>query len=185
MALKSIIFKAALQVNDLDRHYYQSHALTIARHPSETDERMMMRLLAFGLHADQGLAFGKGLSTNDEPDLWQKDLTGAITLWIEVGLPDAKWLRRAAGRARQVIVYAYGRGVDSWWNDVRNALERTDSLRVLRINAAPPEGLAQLVDRSMNLHCTIQDPDITLSGERSQVSVQLDVLKEFRTAMRG
>jgi len=99
MAIKSTIYKATLQVADMDRHYYADHALTIARHPSETDERMMMRCLAFALNAGEALAFGKGLSDADEPDLWQRDLTGAIQLWIEVGQPDEKRILRACGRA--------------------------------------------------------------------------------------
>ncbi len=119
MALKATIFKVELQVADMDRSYYGDHALTIARHPSETDERMMLRVLAFALHAGPDLAFGKGLSTDDEPDLWQRDLTGAIALWIDVGQPDEKLLRRACGRAREVVVYAYGRGVDLWWDRAR------------------------------------------------------------------
>ena len=116
MALKATIFKAALQIADMDRGYYAEHPLTIARHPSETDERMMLRVLAFALHAGPGLAFGRGLSTDDEPDLWQRDLTGAIRLWIDVGLPDEKLVRRACGRADEVVVYAYGRGADLWWS---------------------------------------------------------------------
>lgn len=100
------MFKADLQVSDMDRHYFQAHALTLAQHPSETDERLMVRLLAFALHADEALAFGRGLSS-DEPDLWRKDLTGQIELWIEVGQPDEQYLRRACGRAREVIVYSY------------------------------------------------------------------------------
>ena len=107
MALKATIFKANLQVNDLDRHYYTLHALTMAQHPSETDERLMVRLLAFALHADEALEFGKGLSS-DEPTLWQKDATGLIDLIIEIGLPDEQLLRRYCGRAKQVVVYAYG-----------------------------------------------------------------------------
>ena len=99
MALKATIYKVELAVADMDRNYYGDHGFTIARHPSETDERMMTRVLAFALHADDALAFGRGLSTSDEPDLWRKDLTGAIELWIEVGLPEVKRLRRAAGRA--------------------------------------------------------------------------------------
>ena len=112
MAIKATIFKTELQVSDMDRGYYRDHTLTLARHPSETDERMMVRLLAFALHADEALLFGRGLSTDDEPDLWQKDLTGAVELWIDVGLPTEKDIRKACGRARQVVVYCYGgRGV--------------------------------------------------------------------------
>jgi len=102
MALNATIFKAVLQIADMDRNYYRDHALTIARHPSETDERMMVRLLAFVLHAHEALSFGKGLSADGEPDLWQKDLTGAIELWIDVGQPDEKSIRKACGRAKQV-----------------------------------------------------------------------------------
>ncbi len=117
MALKATIFKADLQIADMDRRYYGDHTLTIARHPSETDERMMVRLLAFAMHADEALSFGRGLSTDDEPDLWRKDLTGTIEIWIDVGLPDEKRVRRACGRARQVFVYSYGgRGAELWWD---------------------------------------------------------------------
>src|SRR5690242_20968621 len=105
MALNATICKAALQVSDMDRHYYAEHALTLARHPAETDERMMVRVLAFALNPHEHLEFGKGLSATDEPDLWQKDLTGAIKHWIEVGQPDDKHLLRACGRAGRVTVY--------------------------------------------------------------------------------
>src|SRR5258708_39391271 len=107
MALKATIFKAELHIADMERGYYQDHSLTVARHPSETDERMMVRLLAFALNADATLAFGAGLSTDDEPDLWRKDLTGSIETWIDVGLPDEKRIRKACGRAAEVLVYSY------------------------------------------------------------------------------
>lgn len=114
MALKATIFKADLQIADMDRGYYGGHALTLARHPSETDERMMVRLLAFALFAGERLAFGRGLSAEDEPALWQKDLTGAVELWIEVGLPDERDIRKACGRADRVVVLCYGgRGATS------------------------------------------------------------------------
>lgn len=108
MALKSTIYKAELQIADMDRHYYADHALTVARHPSETDERMMVRIVAFALFAHERLEFCKGLSDVDEPDLWQKDLTGAIDVWIEAGQPDERRIAKAAGRAGQVTVIAYG-----------------------------------------------------------------------------
>ena len=134
MALKSTIFKLELQVTDLDRNYYQNHALTVARHPSETDERMMARVLAFALYADPALSFGKGLSSEDEPDLWRKDLTGAIELWIEVGLPDERRIRRACGRARQVAVLTYGgRVADMWWQQNQAALQRQDNLTIINL----------------------------------------------------
>src|SRR5487761_2687911 len=124
MTQKSTVFKVDLHIADLDRHYYHDHALTLARHPSETDERMMVRLLAFALHAHEALSFANGLSTDDEPDLWQKDLTGAIELWIDVGLPEERAIRKACGRAGQVCIYSYGgRAAVIWWEQCRSKLE--------------------------------------------------------------
>jgi len=99
MASNATIYKTTIQIADMDRQYYQDHVLTLARHPSETDERMMVRLLAFALHAHEALSFGRKVSAEEEPALWLKDLTGAIDLWIEVGQPDEKIIRRACGRA--------------------------------------------------------------------------------------
>lgn len=169
MALKSTVFKAELQVSDLDRHYYATHALTLARHPSETDERMMVRLLAFALFADERLEFGRGLSTGDEPALWLKDLTGAIELWIEVGLPDERELRKACGRAKRVVVLSYGgRGADLWWTQNREKLERLRNLAVLSLPTEASQGTAALASRSMSLQCTIQDGQAWLTdGDRT------------------
>ena len=125
MALKSTICKASLQVADMDRNYYADHALTLARHPSETDERMMARVLAFALNAHERLEFGKGLSDTEEPDLWQKDLTGLTEHWIEVGQPDDKRLLRASGRSARVTVYAYGNRADLWWKPIADKLPRS------------------------------------------------------------
>ena len=164
MALKSTIFKAELQVADLDRNYYGSHALTLARHPSETDERMMLRLLAFALFAHDALAFGKGLSADDEPDLWQRDLTGAVTLWIELGLPDEKRVRRACGRAGRVVVLAYGgRAAEIWWEQNRAALGRQEKLTVLRVPPEESATLAALAARGMQVQCTVQEGEAWLN----------------------
>src|SRR4051812_27536009 len=131
MAIKATIFKADLQVSDLDRAHFETHALTLARHPSETDERMMVRLLAFALNADERLQFGRGLSAEDEADLILTDLTGAIDLWIEVGLPDEREIRKAAGRARRVKVYTYGRGASLWWAQNEAALARVQNAEIV------------------------------------------------------
>src|SRR3982751_4014640 len=116
MATKATVFRAELQVSDMDRHYYATHALTLAQHPSETDERLMVRLLAFALYADERLEFGRGLSSEDEPALWDRARDGEIALWIELGQPDESRVRRACGRARHVVVVNYGgQGSDMWW----------------------------------------------------------------------
>ena len=178
MAIKSTIFKADLQIADMDRNYYQDHALTIAQHPSETDERMMVRVLAFALHAHEALSFGKGLSADDEPDLWQKDLTGVIELWIDVGLPDEKLIRKACGRARQVIVYTYGgRGAVIWWNQNSSKLDRLNNLTVINLPETTSHALATLVQRTMQLQMTIQDGEIWIADHNVRIQVELAVLK--------
>jgi uncharacterized protein YaeQ len=176
MALKSTIFKAELQIADLDRNYYQNHTLTVARHPSETDERMMVRVLTFALYADPALVFGKGLSSEDEPDLWRKDLTGAIELWIEVGLPDEKRIRRACGRARQVVAVTYGgRVADMWWQQNKAALQRQDNLTVINLSVEDSRALAALAARGMQLQCTLQEGELWLivDGENTRIAPEI------------
>ena len=177
MALKATICKASLQIADVDRNYYAEHALTVARHPSETDERMMARLLAFALNAHERLAFCKGLSDTDEPDLWQKDLTGAIEHWIEVGQPDDKRLLRACGRAEKVTVYAYGNRAELWWQPLAEKLERAKNLTVWRIPVSAVQALEKLAGRSMQLQCTVQEGQLYFSDAAETVQLQLTPLK--------
>jgi uncharacterized protein YaeQ len=179
MASNVTIYKAALQIADMERNYYQNHALTMARHPSETDERMMMRLLAFVRHAHEALTFGRGISTHDEPAIWQKDLTGDIELWIDVGQPDEKDIRRACGRARQVFLYTYGgRGADLWWEQNRDKLERAENLSVLNLPLDMSRALARLAQRNMQLQCTVQEGQIWLGDGNDVVQIELAVLKD-------
>lgn len=174
MALSSTIFKVELSIADVDRGYYGEHALTLARHPSETDERLMVRLVAFAHAAADGLAFGRGLSTEDEPDLVLTDLTGAIRLWIDVGLPDEKSVRRAAGRADAVRIYAYGgRAVGVWWDRVGERLMRQERLSVIEIPRAATEALAARADRTMRWQCTIQDGGLSLANDAETIAVDL------------
>jgi uncharacterized protein YaeQ len=176
VALKATIFKATLNIADTDRHYYAEHALTLARHPSETDERMQVRLLAFAAHAHEQLQFTRGLSSDDEPDLWQKDLTGAIELWIDVGLPDERRVRKACHRARQVCIYTYGgRTADMWWQQNSAALARFDNLRVFALPKEETDALAALTERTMQWQVTIQDGQFWISsGEQTvQATPQL------------
>lgn len=173
MALKATIFKAELGLADIDRGHYADYALTLARHPSETDERMMVRMLAFALFADEGLAFGKGLCADDEPDLWQKDLTGAIVRWIDVGQPDEKWVRKACARAAQVVVLAYGRAVDAWWKNSAGRLARHANLQVLEVDRAASGALAGLAQRTMRLQFSIQDGQVWVTDGERTVRVEL------------
>lgn len=177
MALKSTIFKAELQIADMDRNYYQTHLVTVARHPSETDERMMMRILAFMLNASDSLAFANGLTTNDEPDLWDKDLTGSIALWIMVGLPDEKLIKKACGRSNKVIIYSYGgSAADIWWSSMSQG-RKFANLSVVNITQAQSASLASLAERSMKIQATIQDGIIWLSSGSTSLEINQNMLK--------
>jgi uncharacterized protein YaeQ len=177
MALKSTIFKIELQVSDIDRGYYATHELTLARHPSETDERLMVRLLSFALNAHEQLSFGRGLSADDEPDLWQRDLTGAIQKWIITGLPEARLIRRACGRADQVIVYCYGRNAALWWTQNHDELKKNQNLKVIQIDSIATAALAGMAQRSMALSVLIQDQLTTVSSETVNLEVALSELQ--------
>lgn len=182
MALNATICKAALNVADLDRHYYADHALTLARHPSETDERMMVRLLAFALHAHERLEFGRGIGVQDEPDLWQRDLTGGVELWIEVGQPDGRRVRKACGRAGRVVVYTYGgRTADTWWAGASAELGRCSNLTVIALPAETTRLLTALAARSMDLQLTVQEGEAWLaSGD-----VRIEIAREWRMGRPG
>lgn len=181
MAVKATIFKVELQISDMDRNYYQTHSFTLAQHPSETEERLMVRLLAFALNASELLAFGKGISTDDEPDLWCRDLSGVIDLWIEVGQPDEQRIRKACGRAGEVRVYCFsGRGAEIWWGKNSAALERCGNLRVIDIPAASSQELAALAARNMQLQCLIQDGQVQMMDATSTVIIDPQSLKPYR-----
>ncbi|MDT8442249.1 MAG: YaeQ family protein [Desulfuromonadales bacterium] len=172
MALPATIFKVQLSISDIDRGYYADHSLTLARHPSETDERMMMRLLAFIFHADEALNFTRGLCVDHEPDLWRKDLTGDIALWLEVGLPDERRVRKACSRAQQVAVYAYGgRAVDLWWQKNAAGFARHKNLQVMTLAPETCSALTGLARRSMELTCTLQDGQAWLHGAGTELSL--------------
>lgn len=162
MALGATICKAELNVIDMDRHYYQQHSLTMAQHPSETDERLMVRLLAYALNANELLSFTKGLSTDDEPDLWQKSLSSEIELWIELGLPSEKRLKKACGRAQKVIVYSYGTGsADQWWKQLEPLVTRFSNLSIYHIESEVTTELANTVQRNLDIQVSIQDQEVT------------------------
>lgn len=172
MALKATIFKAGIQVADMDRDHYGDYSLTLARHPSETDERLMVRLLAFVLNAADNLEFTRGLSSDDEADLWQTSLSGELELWIEVGLPAEERLRKACNRAERVLVYSYGRRTAPvWWKKLADPLQRFDNLRVFHLPADASEQLAQMAERNMNLNVTIQDGHLWVSSAEQSLEI--------------
>jgi uncharacterized protein YaeQ len=179
MALKSTIYKAELNISDMDRGYYADHSLTIARHPSETDERMMVRVVAFAIHATERLAFGKGISDTEEPDFWEKDYTDAILLWGEVGQPDDRRLLKACGRAEKVVVYSFAHASSIWWKQINSRLDRAKNLCVKNIASETSQELAKMAQRTMQLQCTIQDGQIWMSAGDQSVQIDLETFKEF------
>ena len=175
MALKSTMYKADCQVADIDRGYYQTHNLTIALHPSETEERMVVRLLAFVINAHEHLQFTKGLSSDDEPDLWQLSLTGDIELWIDVGMPDEKRIRKASSRADKVIIYSYGGRNTVWWKQIQPKLERFNNLTVINLPKSATDQLAMLLKRVMQLQISLQDGQIWISDDQNMANIVPEV----------
>ena len=176
MALKATIFKAQLQLADMDRKVYADHAVTLARHPSETDERMMVRLLAFALHVPVdtmggALEFAKGLWDPDEPELWHKDLTGQIVHWIEVGQPDDRRLMKASGRAERVTVVAYSASAALWWSGIATRITRAANIAVWQIPAEQSQALAALAERTMQLQVTVQDGTVWITSGTQSIEI--------------
>ncbi len=177
MAANATIYKASLNIADMDRNYYAEHDLTLAKHPSENDLRLMVRLAAFVLNADERLAFSKGISQDDEPDLWQKALDGAITLWIDLGQPDEKRIRKACGRSEKVVIYTYQEGSAlAWWKQAEKTLRRFKNLSVIYLNI---EGdIEPLAQRTMRLQCNISDGELTMMDEEQSVVIREEIWKE-------
>jgi len=171
MAISATINKISLNIADMDRQYYQTHELIVAQHPSETDLRFMVRVIAFIVNASESLVFTKGLSTDDEPDLWQKSLTDDIECWVDLGQPDEKRIRKACGRADKVIIYTYHeRKAKVWWDQITDKLSRFDNLKIFHIEAA---GVDAMVQRNMQLQCNIQDGEIYLNDDAISVDVKI------------
>lgn len=176
MAISATINKVSLNIADMDRQYYQKHDLTLALHPSENEYRFIVRVIAFALNAHERLIFTKGLAADDEPELWLKSLSGGIESWIDFGQVDEKRIRRACGRSEQVIVYTYQeRKSTVWWAQYREKLARHKNLSVYHIQA---EGADSLVNRNMQLQCTIDDGSIYLSDDSRNISVVVTALKD-------
>lgn len=178
MAQKSTICKVELAVSDMDRHYYETHKLTVAKHPSETDERLMVRLLAFALNAAERLEMTKGLSTDDEPDIWQKSLSDELELWVTLGLPSDKIVRQSCGKAQEVKIYSYGgKTAEIWWEKLKNTTTRFDNLHVVNFSEQTTHDLGQLANRSMQLQVNIQDGDVMISADDAIVYVSPETWK--------
>lgn len=178
MAAKATIYKASINIADMDRSYYATHALTLACHPSETEERLMVRLFTFALYASESLQFTRGISTEDEPDLWDKDLTDHITHWIELGVPDESRIRKGSNRADQATIVSYNlRNAMPWWEKHRDKLARFDNLRVIFLAKESTDALTAMAARNMELQVTIQDGQAWVSDANSNVAITPEIWK--------
>lgn len=181
MAKNATIHKIDLSVTDMDRHYYENHRLTIAQHPSETDERMMVRLLAFALHADEYLEMTRGLSTEDEPDIWQKSLSGELELWITLGQPSEKIIRQSCSKSDQVVIYSYGgRPTEAWWDKMRGTVSRFHNLRIISLPEVATKALARHKERSLALQVTVQDGEIMIHVGDEMIEIRPEIWKDAR-----
>ena len=172
MAQNATIYKVELSVSDMDRHYYETHKLTIAKHPSETDERLMVRIVAFALNAHEHLEMTKGISTDDEPDIWQKSLSGDLDVWVSLGLPSEKVIRQSCSKAAKVLVYPYGgRAAEIWWDKIKNSTTRFENLEVMNFSEKDTSALATLLSRAMKVQINIQDSEVMVSVGDSIVNI--------------
>ena len=173
MAPNATVYKLELQVSDMDRHYYASHNLTLAQHPSETNLRLMARLIAFALFAEERLEFGRGLSNDEDPDVWLRDYTGEIELWIDLGQPDESRIKKASGRSRQSVVFGYnGNAFDIWWGKNESAMSRFKNLSVISISNDELDAATTLLQRGMRLTAMIQDGELQLMSDTDNVSIR-------------
>ncbi len=176
MATKATIYKASLNIANMDTHYYAEHNLTLAQHPSENDLRLMVRVIAFIQNANEDLVFCKGIAEDDEPDLWQKSLGGDIELWIDLGQPDEKRIKKACGKSERVIIYTYQEGVaTAWLKQVEKSLKRFKNLEVIYLNI--DGDIETICERSMALQANISDQELTLINGEESVLIAQDVWK--------
>lgn len=176
MATKATIHKALLNIANMDTNYYNEHNLTLALHPSETEQRLMARIIAFVLNANEDLGFCKGISEDDEPDLWEKDFDGTIKLWIDLGQPDEKRIKKACGRANKVIIYTYQENMATpWFKQIENNLSRFKNLSIIHLNIE--DDLEELAKRSMVLQCNISDEELTLISDNKDCIITQKVWK--------
>ena len=182
MATKATIYKMEIEISDVDRSYYATHNLTIAQHPSETERRLMARVLAFAILAEEDLEFGKGVSTEDEPDLWRRDLTGRVLQWIVLGQPDESDIRKACGRADQVVIVNYsGNSAEVWWSKIEPSLAKLKNLTVIDLPSEAIERASRLVQRTMRMQVMVQEGELQLMHDDDVIRFQPQFRLEPKT----
>jgi len=179
MALSATIYKFDIDLSNMDRNRYESVSQHIALHPSETQERMVMRLLAYCANMHDQLSFTKGLSSDTEPDLWQKSYSDEIELWIELGLPDVKRIKKAASISKQVKLYVYGgQNVGQWWKLVQKDCQKFSNVDVYRFDLESVSKFSSQLARSMRISVMIQDGLITFSWDEHMLEFPIEIIYE-------
>ncbi len=170
MALKPTIYKLKIALTDLDRNYYNTLNLTIAQHPSETLERMMARILAFCINAQESLSFTKGLSSAEEPDLWAHTLDGRVALWIDVGEPAVDRIKKATRIAQTVKVYSFNSKSDVWWIQEQEKFKQLTA-SIFQFQWKDIQTLAKLAQRTMDISVTITENSAYIATESGECEV--------------
>ena len=177
MALKATIYKANIELADMDRNYYDSLQLTIAQHPSENAQRLMVRLIAYLLNAHPDLQFGKGVSDEDEAAIWHINYSNEIELWIELGQLDEKRLKKASNQAKAVKLYCYGSSVNTWWSQAQSNLNKYPRLSIEQFSPDTCDALVKLLSRNMEFQCSIQDGQLWLTSGEDTLLIETTTLK--------
>ncbi len=176
MATKPTIYKLRIALSDLERNYYDTLNLTIALHPSETPERMMARVIAYCINAQEGLSFAKGLSDVDEPDIWIRTMDQQTSLWIDVGEPSFERIKKASRQAKQVRIYSFNSKSDVWWDQGKSKFGMLKA-DIFRLNQAEIEALTELLARTMDLSVTITGQSAYVAGDNGEVEVNWEILQ--------
>ncbi len=177
MALKATIYKVNIELANMDLNYYDSLQLTLAQHPSETEQRLMVRLICYILNAHPDLQFGKGVSDEDEAAIWQINYSGEIALWIELGQLDEKRIKKACNKSAKVKLYCYGSSVNTWWSQTQNALQNFPKLSIEQFDMTTTNALVKLLSRNMEFQCSIQDDQLWLTCGDETLLIETTTLK--------
>jgi len=175
MAINSTVVRAKISIADMTRHYYQDLHLTLAQHPSENENRLMIRLLAYIINAQESLCFTKGLSTSDEPDIWMKDLTGEINLWIELGLPDESRIKKAVNRSQHTILYCYDDKSFTPWFKKNESRFGHKTLSIYKVKDNDAMSLSLLYKRALDWQVNIDETGIMIIDNTSQAVITVDI----------
>lgn len=175
MALQATPYKIEMNLTDMDRHVYETLRFTVARHPSETEERLAVRLIAYALFYKEHLSFGRGLSDVDEPALWEKSLDDRVLHWIEVGQPDSERMTWCSRRTERFSLVAYG-NLRVWQTKELDPVRSLKNINVVGIEQGALEALAQDLPRSLNWSLMISEGELFITDERGQHEVPLQWL---------